>query len=87
MNADKKLAEWASQARERELEKVAAKHIRDQERAAQQEAEQQVRIHSQAAANTMLGPCMVQTSCLSGLKSFRPAATYCIDKNETKLNH
>lgn len=43
VNADKKLAEWAAQAKERELEKVAAKHIRDQERAAQQEAEQQVR--------------------------------------------
>ncbi len=42
MNADKKLAEWAAQARERELEKVAAKHIRDEERAARQEAEQQV---------------------------------------------
>ena len=68
VNADKKLAEWAAQARERELEKVAAKHIRDQERAAQQEAEQQVRIHLQAAAKIMLPSCMVQTSCLSGPK-------------------
>ena len=42
VNADKKLAEWAAQARERELEKVAAKLVRDQERAALQEAEQQV---------------------------------------------
>ena len=42
VNADKKLTEWAAQARERELEKVAAKHIRDEERAAQQAAMQQV---------------------------------------------
>ncbi len=42
VNADKKLAEWAALARERELEKLAAKHLREQERAALQEAEQQV---------------------------------------------
>ena len=44
VNADKKLAEWAAQAQERELEKVAAKHVRDQERAALQEAEKQVQM-------------------------------------------
>ncbi len=43
VNADKKLAEWAAQAKERELEKDAAKRLRDQERAARQEVEQQVR--------------------------------------------
>ena len=49
VNADKKLADWAAQARERELEKVAAKHARDQERAALQEAEQQVQGMQSAA--------------------------------------
>lgn len=43
VNADRKLAEWAAQARERELEKAAVKQLCEQERAAQQEAEQQVR--------------------------------------------
>lgn len=50
VNADKKLADWAAQAQERELEKVAAKHVRDQERAARQEVEQQVQgMHAAAA--------------------------------------
>ena len=42
VNADKKLADWAAQAKDRELKKGAAKHLREQERAAQQEEEQQV---------------------------------------------
>lgn len=43
MNAEKKLAEWAAEARERELEKVGLKHIRAQEKAALREARAQVR--------------------------------------------
>jgi len=58
VNADKKLIEWAAQARERELEKVAAKHIRDEERAAQQAAEQQVQLCSQDTAH-IPHPCAV----------------------------
>ena len=44
VNADKKLADWAAHARDRELQKAAAKNLREQERAAQQEVEQQVRL-------------------------------------------
>lgn len=32
VNADKKLADWAAEAKERQLEKLAMKHLRDQER-------------------------------------------------------
>lgn len=35
-------AEWAAEARERELEKIALKHIRDQDKAAAREARMQV---------------------------------------------
>ena len=35
--AEQKLAEWQSQAKERELEKVAIKHIKEQAKAAQRE--------------------------------------------------
>ncbi|BDA45337.1 probable polyubiquitin (Fragment) at N-terminal half [Coccomyxa sp. Obi] len=42
VNAEQKLAEWAAQAKERELEKVGLKHIRAQEKAAQREARAQV---------------------------------------------
>ena len=44
VNADKKLADWAAHARDRELQKAAANNLREQERAAQQEVEQQVRL-------------------------------------------
>jgi hypothetical protein len=46
VNADKKLAEWAAEARERELEKLGLKHIKAQEKAAQREARQQVWLQS-----------------------------------------
>ena len=32
VNADKKLADWAAEAKERQLEKLAMKHLRNQER-------------------------------------------------------
>ena len=41
-NAEKKLAEWAAEARERELEKIALKHQKEQERAAALEKRAQV---------------------------------------------
>ncbi len=41
-NAEKKLAEWAAEARERELEKIALKHQKEQERAAALEIRAQV---------------------------------------------
>ena len=40
--AEQKLAEWSAQARERELEKVAMKHIKEQAKAAQREEMMQV---------------------------------------------
>jgi len=42
-NADKRLAEWAAAAKERELEKIAAKQIREEEKQALREALNQVR--------------------------------------------
>ncbi len=42
VNAEQKLAEWAAQAKERELEKVGLKHIRAQEKAALREARAEV---------------------------------------------
>ncbi|GAB4816006.1 hypothetical protein N2152v2_003052 [Parachlorella kessleri] len=44
--AEQKLAEWAAQARERELEKVAVKHIKEQAKAAQREEMLQVDVDS-----------------------------------------
>ena len=41
-NAEKRLAEWAAEARERELEKVALKHVKDQQKATQKEERAQV---------------------------------------------
>jgi hypothetical protein len=43
VNADAKLAEWAAGARERELEKLGLKHIREAEKASAREAAQQAR--------------------------------------------
>lgn len=42
VNAEQKLAEWAAQTKERELEKVGLKHILAQDKAAQREARAQV---------------------------------------------
>lgn len=41
-NAEKRLAEWAAEARERELEKVALKHVKEQQKATRKEARAQV---------------------------------------------
>lgn len=41
-NAEKRLAEWAAEARERELEKVALKHVKEQQKATQKEERAQV---------------------------------------------
>ena len=43
-NAEKRLAEWAAEARERELEKVALKHVKEQQKATQKEERAQVTI-------------------------------------------
>ena len=43
-NAEKRLAEWAAEAKERELEKVALKHLKEQHKATQKEARAQARI-------------------------------------------
>ena len=36
-NAEKRLAEWAAEAKERELEKIALKHLKEQQKATQKE--------------------------------------------------
>ena len=41
-NAEKRLAEWAAEARERELEKLALKHVKEQQKATQKEERAQV---------------------------------------------
>ena len=41
-NAEKRLAEWAAEAKERELEKVALKHLKEQQKATQREERAQV---------------------------------------------
>lgn len=42
-NAEKRLTEWAAEARERELEKVALKHVKEQQKATQKEQRAQVK--------------------------------------------
>ncbi len=42
-NAEKKLQEWEAKAKERELERIALKHIKEQERAARKERDEKVR--------------------------------------------
>ena len=59
VNADAKLAEWAAGARERELEKVGLKHIREAEKTAAREAAQQAR----AQAVLLPGPICTCTGC------------------------
>ena len=44
-NAEKRLAEWAAEARERELEKIALKHVKEQRKATQKEERAQVTSH------------------------------------------
>lgn len=41
-NAEKRLAEWAAEARERELEKIALKHVKEQQKATKKEQRAQV---------------------------------------------
>ena len=41
-NAEKRLAEWAAEARDRELEKIALKHVKEQQKATQKEQRAQV---------------------------------------------
>lgn len=41
-NAEKRLAQWAAEARERELEKIAMKHVKEQEKANKREERAQV---------------------------------------------
>jgi len=41
-NAEKRLAEWAAEARERELEKIALKHVEEQQKATKKEQRAQV---------------------------------------------
>ncbi|KAG2440978.1 hypothetical protein HXX76_003831 [Chlamydomonas incerta] len=45
-NAEQKLKEWADKEKERELEKIAMKHIKEQERQAKREREQEVEVGS-----------------------------------------
>lgn len=40
-NAEKRLAEWAAEAKERELEKIALKHLKEQQKATQKEEQAQ----------------------------------------------
>jgi hypothetical protein len=42
MNAEKKLKDWEAKAKERELEKIALQHIKQQERQTRREQEQKV---------------------------------------------
>ena len=41
-NAEKRLAQWAAETRERELEKIAMKHVKEQEKANKSEEPAQV---------------------------------------------
>ncbi|KAL3147487.1 hypothetical protein ABBQ38_014543 [Trebouxia sp. C0009 RCD-2024] len=41
-NAEKRLAEWAAEAKERELEKIALKHLKEQRKATQKEERAQI---------------------------------------------
>lgn len=43
-NAEKRLAEWAAEAKERELEKIALKHLKEQQKTTQKEERAQARI-------------------------------------------
>ncbi|KXZ56277.1 hypothetical protein GPECTOR_1g242 [Gonium pectorale] len=49
-NAEAKLKEWEAKAKERELEKIALQHIKQQERLARREAENKVEVESVVAA-------------------------------------
>lgn len=53
-HAEKRLAEWAAEAKERELEKIALKHLKEQQKATQKEERAQVQsaagLHCFAAA-------------------------------------
>ncbi|GLI65504.1 hypothetical protein VaNZ11_009053, partial [Volvox africanus] len=49
-NAEKKLKDWEAKSKERELEKVAFQHIKQQERQARREQDQKVEVESIIAA-------------------------------------
>ena len=64
-NAEKRLAEWAAEAKERELEKVALKHLKQQQKATQKEE------RAQASHPFVLSPsykfslpCCLLVACL-----------------------
>lgn len=50
VNADKKLADWAAEAKERQLEKLAMKHLRDQERERNKAEKAQVKLTMSACS-------------------------------------
>ena len=53
-NAEKRLAEWAAEARERELEKVALKHVKEQQKATQKEERAQVMVTVPEASRSVM---------------------------------
>ena len=63
-NAEKRLAEWAAEARERELEKVALKHVKEQQKATQKEERAQVTVSfllsSPPASCNLPGPAVLK---------------------------
>lgn len=70
-NAEKRLAQWAAEARERELEKIAMKHVREQEKANKREERAQVCNGSSNCSVTDLPTrlvlcfaCLMTSSCL-----------------------
>lgn len=50
VNAEKKLQEWAAEAQERQLEKVALQHLKQQEREAKRQEREQVCEHEREQA-------------------------------------
>ncbi|GFR47171.1 hypothetical protein Agub_g8864 [Astrephomene gubernaculifera] len=72
-NAEKKLKEWEAKAKERELEKIALQHIKEQERQARREQEQKVEVDVIMAAQKA-AVAGVQDAVQSALAEAKKAA-------------
>ena len=62
-NAEKRLAEWAAEAKERELEKIALKHLKEQQKATQKEERAQAS-HPLCFHHLTTFPCLAVACCL-----------------------
>ncbi|KAG2450477.1 hypothetical protein HYH02_004978 [Chlamydomonas schloesseri] len=73
-NAEQKLKEWKAKEKERELEKIAMKHIKEQERQAKREREQEVEVGSIVEAQRAT-VARVQDAVQAALAGSGPAGT------------